>query len=92
MFDNLGPGDVKKMLSRRSLGTSQVRLLPKESGLRPIINLRRRVQTRINGEMVLGRSINSILTPVFNVLNYEKVCKEKRHIQLTVLTSLVYNA
>jgi hypothetical protein len=26
-----------------------------------------------NGVMMLGRSINSVMTPVFNVLNYEKV-------------------
>lgn len=76
MFDKIGPGGLKKMLSRRSLGTSQVRLLPKESGMRPIINLRRRVQNRVNGETVLGRSINSILTPAFNVLNYEKVSQK----------------
>lgn len=72
MFEELPQAKVKRLLSRRGLGTSHVRLLPKDTGLRPIINLRRRVLTRINGEMVLARSINSILTPAFNVLNYEK--------------------
>ena len=86
MFQELPPTTVKRLLSRRGLGTSQVRLLPKESGLRPIINLRRRLLTRINGDMVLGRSINSILTPAFNVLNYEKVCMKSLIMEL-MLTS-----
>lgn len=73
MFEELQSSKIKRLLSRRSLGTSQVRLLPKDSGLRPIINLRRRVLNCDKGEMVLARSINSILTPAFNVLNYEKV-------------------
>lgn len=73
MFEELPPTAAKRLLSRRGLGTSRVRLLPKENGLRPIINLRRRVMKSVNGEVVLGRSINSILTPAFNVLNYEKV-------------------
>lgn len=76
MFEELQPSKIKRLLSRRSLGTSQVRLLPKESGLRPIINLRRRGLSRTKGDMVLARSINSILTPAFNVLNYEKVERE----------------
>lgn len=58
--------------STRQLGVSHVRLVPKESGMRPIINLRRRVQKMQHGRMVLGRSINSLLTPTFSILNYEK--------------------
>ena len=73
MFEEIPAIKVNRMMSRRGLGVSQVRLLPKDTGLRPIINLRRRVLNCINGEMVLARSINSILTPAFNVLNYEKV-------------------
>ncbi|USW57953.1 Putative telomerase ribonucleoprotein complex - RNA-binding protein [Septoria linicola] len=59
-------------LTARQLGVSHVRLVPKESGMRPIINLRRRVQKLQHGHVVLGRSINSLLTPTFSVLNYEK--------------------
>ena len=40
--------------------------------MRPIINLRRRMQRVQRGQMVLGKSINSLLTPTFSVLNYEK--------------------
>lgn len=73
VFEELSPAATKRMLSTRALGTSQVRLLPKESGLRPIINLRRRVLSKVNGRVVLGKSINSFVKPAFNVLNYEKV-------------------
>lgn len=34
------------------------------------MNLRRRVSKSKNGKPVLGRSINSIMTPVFNILEY----------------------
>lgn len=72
IFEKCSNDAVKKMLSTRALGVSQVRLLPKEQGMRPIINLRRRVQNLQHGQVVLGKSINSILTPVFSVLNYER--------------------
>ncbi|KAI4731927.1 hypothetical protein E4T49_00185 [Aureobasidium sp. EXF-10728] len=72
MFEEVGQSRVKKTLSSMSIGTGRVRLLPKETGLRPIINLKRRVQTKRNGRMVLGKSVNKILTPAFHVLNLEK--------------------
>ena len=65
-------GQIKATLARRTLGVSSIRLLPKEKGMRPIINLRRRMPRTQNGELVLGKSINSILTPAFSVLNHEK--------------------
>lgn len=72
MLEECSTDTVKKMLAKRALGVSSVRLLPKEQGMRPIINLRRRVQKLQHGHLVLGKSINSILTPAFSVLNYEK--------------------
>ncbi|THY54411.1 hypothetical protein D6C97_05741 [Aureobasidium pullulans] len=72
MFEEVGKSTVKKTLSNMSIGTGRVRLLPKESGLRPIINLKRRVQTKRNGRLVLGKSVNKILEPAFHVLNLEK--------------------
>jgi telomerase reverse transcriptase len=72
MLEECKTSAVRTMLAKRTLGVSHVRLLPKEQGMRPIINLRRRVQTLQHGQMVLGRSINSILTPAFSVLNYER--------------------
>lgn len=72
MLEECSTDVVKKALAKRTLGVSSVRLLPKEQGMRPIINLRRRVQKLQHGRLVLGKSINSILTPAFSVLNYTK--------------------
>lgn len=72
MLEECSTDAVKRMLAKRTLGVSTVRLLPKDNGMRPIINLRRRVQKLQHGRLVLGRSINSILTPAFSVLNWEK--------------------
>lgn len=72
-LEELSSSAMKRLGSRRSLGSSRIRLLPKENGMRPIINLRRRLVSRFNGAKVLTRSINSILAPAFNVLNFEKV-------------------
>jgi telomerase reverse transcriptase len=41
-FRRLEVGDAEEMLRQRKLGFSFVRLLPKETGVRPIVNLRRR--------------------------------------------------
>ncbi|KAI9782484.1 MAG: hypothetical protein M1839_004970 [Geoglossum umbratile] len=72
MFEEVKTSTAKGVLERRSLGFSQVRVLPKESGVRPIVNLRRRPMTKHKGKTILGKSINSIMAPVFNVLGYEK--------------------
>lgn len=72
MFDEIQTAKALKVLDMRALGFSQIRLLPKANGMRPIMNLRRRETKLNNGRMVLGRSINSIMTPVFNVLEYTK--------------------
>jgi len=72
MFEEVDPRTLHQLMSRRTLGTSHVRLLPKDTGMRPIINLRRRVLSFTNGKAVLGKSINSAMTPVFNVLNLKK--------------------
>jgi telomerase reverse transcriptase len=72
MFEECSAAEIQGAMPQRALGVSKVRLLPKEQGMRPIINLRRRVQRQEHGGVVLGRSINSILTPAFSILNYEK--------------------
>lgn len=72
MFEECSAAEIQGAMAQRALGASKVRLLPKEQGMRPIINLRRRVQRQEHGGAVLGRSINSILTPAFSILNYEK--------------------
>ena len=72
MFQEIPTTSALKILDGRTLGFSQVRLLPKTKGVRPIINLRRRVNKIENGKSVLGRSINSVLLPIFKVLEYAK--------------------
>ena len=72
MLEECNTSKIKSNLAQRALGISQVRLLPKEHGMRPIINLRRRVQKLQHGRLVLGKSINSLLTPTFSILNNEK--------------------
>ena len=70
MFDEVKPEHARKILDSRTLGVSQVRLLPKESGVRPIMNLRRRTIKK-GFQDLLGSSINSVLAPVYNVLRFE---------------------
>lgn len=72
MFEELEIKAAQKILDSRSLGYSQIRLLPKPTSIRPIMNLRRRAPKKGSKNM-LGSSINSILQPVFNMLSYEKV-------------------
>ncbi len=73
MFEEMKLDQARKLLAGRSLGYSDIRLLPKATGFRPIANLRRRMQIWKGGKKILGRSINSILTPAFKILNFEKV-------------------
>lgn len=56
----------------RELGYSFVRILPKETGVRPIVNLRRKLDPK--GRYPQGLSINQILQATFQILTYEKVC------------------
>jgi telomerase reverse transcriptase len=71
MFEEIKLEKALKILESRSLGFSQVRLLPKQTGIRPIMNLRRRALKK-GSRNLLGPSINAVLTPVYNVLSYEK--------------------
>lgn len=81
LFEEIKRDKAHRILARRSLGYSPLRLLPKASGARPIINLRRRVMKTSAGSFqgckkaFLGPSINSLVTPVFNMLSYEKTRK-----------------
>ncbi|KAK8126658.1 RNA-directed DNA polymerase [Apiospora kogelbergensis] len=71
MFEEVSIDAALKILDSRSLGFSQVRLLPKQTSIRPIMNLRRRTVAKGNSK-VLGPSINTILGPVHTVLQLEK--------------------
>jgi telomerase reverse transcriptase len=71
-FEEMDTQAAQELLQMRSIGFSHVRLLPKEQGVRPITNLRRRALKR-GSKRVLGASINSILAPVHNVFTHEMV-------------------
>ncbi|KAJ3493310.1 hypothetical protein NLG97_g4814 [Lecanicillium saksenae] len=71
MLEELKVGDIQRTIDSRRLGFSQIRLLPKGATLRPIMNLRRRYPAK-NNKKILGPSINSVLTPIYNVLKLEK--------------------
>lgn len=72
LFKEIDTQKAKRLLDARTLGFSQIRLLPKATGVRPITNLRRRMTNLKNGRVVLGRSINSVMTPVFSILDFER--------------------
>lgn len=73
LFEEVAGDRGSKVMASRSLGYSKVRLVPKIKGVRMITNLKRRQQIVRNGVTVLGRSINAVMGPVFNVMNYERV-------------------
>lgn len=77
MFEHMPTEQTTRLLSMRPLGFSKMRLLPKASGFRTIMNLKRRQQVMRNGTMSLGRSINTVMTPVFSVLTHERVRNRK---------------
>lgn len=76
MFEEIDAERAERKLARRSLGCGSLRLLPKSTGIRPILNLRRRAvkQMALYGKQqtFLAKSINSTLTPVYNMLTYER--------------------
>uniref|UniRef100_V5EU89 Telomerase reverse transcriptase n=1 Tax=Kalmanozyma brasiliensis (strain GHG001) TaxID=1365824 RepID=V5EU89_KALBG len=50
IFEPLTRAEALSMMSSRKLGYSHVRLLPKETGVRPIVNLRRRSNKQVHNE------------------------------------------
>lgn len=73
MFEEMPNDRTNRLLAARPLGFSKLRLLPKKQGIRMIMNLKRRPQVTRYGAVTLGRSINSVMTPIFNAVTYEKV-------------------
>ncbi|CAA7267063.1 unnamed protein product [Cyclocybe aegerita] len=76
-FEKLSDAEAEEILRQRRLGFSFVRLLPKETGVRPIVNLRRR-KTIQHGSFTSEQSINQILQAAFNILTYEKTNQPER--------------
>lgn len=54
IFEPLTRAEALSMMSSRKLGYSHVRLLPKETGVRPIVNLRRRSTKQVHTEQQRG--------------------------------------
>jgi len=77
-FTSISKNEAIGIMSGRDFGYSYVRLLPKQTGVRPIVNLRRRSvkldrNNRDSNQVVQQQqSINNILNVTFHVLNYEK--------------------
>lgn len=78
-FEPVSKADALTIMSKRKFGYSYIRLLPKETGVRPIVNLRRRSQKVASdsdpGKANFQQSINSILESTFHILNFEKAAR-----------------
>lgn len=72
MFSEVNLSRAQQILDSRALGFGQIRLLPKEIGMRPIMNLRKRAALRGKSK-ALGAGINRILAPAHAILQLEKV-------------------
>lgn len=77
MFEELTPMKAQELLySKKSLGYGSLRLLPKLTGIRPILNLKRpsQVKSGWGGQTRYSyvQSVNSAIAPVHNMLNYER--------------------
>ncbi|ETW83156.1 hypothetical protein HETIRDRAFT_450817 [Heterobasidion irregulare TC 32-1] len=64
--------EAEEILRQRKLGFSFVRLLPKDTGVRPIVNLRRKRLQQKGSLASNPQSINDILQAAFQILTYEK--------------------
>ncbi|KAI0955894.1 hypothetical protein AcV7_006436 [Taiwanofungus camphoratus] len=71
-FQRIEQHEAAEILRQRKLGFSFVRLLPKETGVRPIVNLRRRKVARKGHFDRPEQSINQVLQAAFQILTYEK--------------------
>ncbi|BGP25246.1 Telomerase reverse transcriptase [Rhodotorula toruloides] len=73
VFEKVPKNHLLNLQRERELGYSYVRLRPKETGVRPIVNLARRpLKIEANGQKTVGQPINKILQSVFDVLTFEK--------------------
>lgn len=75
MFEELPQDRARAVVAQSSLGFGALRLLPKATGLRPILNLRKRcLKPSVWGgkQSYYAPSINSSIGPIYNMLNYER--------------------
>ncbi|KAN0139057.1 Telomerase ribonucleoprotein complex - RNA binding domain containing protein [Lactarius tabidus] len=74
-FSKLEESEAEEILRQRKLGFSFVRLLPKDTGVRPIVNLRRKRAETQGKTNTRQQSINDILQAAFQILTYEKTTR-----------------
>jgi len=72
MFEEMAISQAEETINSRALGYSQLRLLPKAKGARPIVNFKRQNLKKVNGRVTFDKSINKLLEPVHNMLTYER--------------------
>ncbi|KAJ2926818.1 hypothetical protein H1R20_g10287, partial [Candolleomyces eurysporus] len=75
MFVKIPDAEVEALERQRKLGFSFVRLLPKDTGVRPIVNLRGSRQTQSKYGLPAKKPINMILRAAFDILNYERTMR-----------------
>lgn len=78
MFREVGASKALKSSRSDNLSWSGIRLVPKGTTFRPIMNLRRRAMIIRDGKKCFERAINFQLKSVYSVLNYEKLKQPDR--------------
>jgi telomerase reverse transcriptase len=75
LLTRLSRVEAEETLEKRTLGYSRIRFLPKEDGVRPIVNLKRKVKgswpTKVSHPHESQPSVNSLLQNAFHVLSME---------------------
>lgn len=85
MFEEIPQRKANIILKNRTLGFSFLRLLPKDTGVRPIVNLQRKPTViGMKGQPELCKSINQNLENTFLALSYER-SKDARLLGASVL-------
>ncbi|KAK9764101.1 Telomerase reverse transcriptase [Basidiobolus ranarum] len=81
IYTRISVDEAQNILLNRDIGYSYLRLLPKENGVRPIVNLRRKYIKNLSNtsqgkaksrKKELGLSINTLLQNAFQILTFEK--------------------
>lgn len=71
-FEPIPGNQVREQLQQRKLGYSFVRLLPKDTGVRPIVNLKGSTGKTYGGKIL---PVNIILRTAFDILTYERMAR-----------------
>ncbi|BCR95156.1 telomerase reverse transcriptase [Aspergillus luchuensis] len=76
VFEELEPATaqrvVEKRLEKSGMGYGSLRLLPKSTGIRPLLNLKRKPVLAGHAKSGKFWSVNSVVAPIHSMLQYEK--------------------